>query len=67
MKWREYTRLQLDEMLRHKWIMSEKAGRDLGQSALLDWIEKHAAAFRSYITQTLREPIELPDERQRPA
>jgi len=30
------------EILKHKWIESEKAGRDIGfEKALLDWIVKH--------------------------
>jgi hypothetical protein len=45
MTYAEYLMLQREAMLRHKWIESEKAGRDLGQDALFDWIEKHAAAF----------------------
>jgi hypothetical protein len=35
------------EILRHKWIESEKAGHDIGfEKALLDWIVKHRAAWR---------------------
>jgi len=31
-----------EEILRHKWIESEKAGYDIGfERALLDWIVKH--------------------------
>ena len=30
----------------HKWIQSEKARRDLGPDALMDWVEKYAAQFR---------------------
>lgn len=30
---------QIQEMDRHKWIESEKAGCDLGQQAMLDWAE----------------------------
>jgi hypothetical protein len=31
-----------EEILRHKWIESEKAGRDIGfEQALTDWIIKH--------------------------
>lgn len=37
-----------DEILRHKWIESEKAGRDIGfERALLDWIRKHRQNWRS--------------------
>lgn len=36
-----------DEILRHKWIESEKAGHDIGfEKALLDWIVKHRPAWR---------------------
>ncbi|MBM3194077.1 MAG: DUF4032 domain-containing protein [Chlamydiae bacterium] len=31
-----------DEILRHKWIESEKAGKDIGfEKALVDWVNKH--------------------------
>lgn len=31
-----------EEILKHKWIESEKAGRDVGfEKALLDWIRNH--------------------------
>ncbi len=36
-----------EEILKHKWIESEKAGRDIGfERALLDWIVKHRANWR---------------------
>ena len=36
-----------EEILRHKWIESEKAGRDIGfESALTDWIVKHRTNWR---------------------
>ena len=36
-----------EEILRHKWIESEKAGHDVGfEKALLDWIVKHRSAWR---------------------
>ena len=35
------------EVLKHKWIESEKAGRDIGfEKALLDWIVKHRSNWR---------------------
>jgi len=37
---------QAEEMKRHKWIESEKAGYDLGNNAIHDWIKKHAKGFR---------------------
>jgi len=36
----------MEEMLRHKWIESEKAGCDLGELCCLDWIKHHGAKFR---------------------
>lgn len=36
-----------EEILKHKWIESEKAGYDIGfERALLDWIVKHRATWR---------------------
>jgi hypothetical protein len=32
-------------MERHKWIESEKAGRDLGDNALSDWIDRYWKGF----------------------
>jgi len=36
-----------EEILRHKWIESEKQGKDIGfERALLDWIRKHRESWR---------------------
>jgi len=36
-----------EEILRHKWLESEKLGRDIGfERALLDWIRKHRENWR---------------------
>ena len=36
-----------EEILKHKWIESEKAGSDIGfEKALLDWILKHRSNWR---------------------
>jgi hypothetical protein len=36
-----------DEILRHKWLESEKAGHDIGfEKALLDWVLRYRAAWR---------------------
>ena len=36
-----------EEILKHKWIESEKAGTDIGfEKALLDWILKHRSNWR---------------------
>lgn len=42
----EDIREQLIEMDIHKWIESEKACRDLGKMAYLDWIERYAEKWR---------------------
>jgi hypothetical protein len=41
------------EILRHKWIESEKAGRDIGfDVALIDWtVHHHSAWRRAYIAR----------------
>jgi hypothetical protein len=37
-----------EEILRHKWIESEKAGHDIGfERALLDWIVKYRSGWRN--------------------
>ena len=36
-----------EEIMKHKWIESEKAGRDIGfERALTDWILKHRSKWR---------------------
>ena len=36
-----------EEILKHKWIESEKAGADIGfEKALLDWVVKHRSNWR---------------------
>ncbi len=36
-----------EEILKHKWLESEKVGHDIGfEKALLDWIVKHRSAWR---------------------
>ena len=36
-----------EEILKHKWIESEKVGSDIGfEKALLDWIVKHRSNWR---------------------
>ena len=42
----EFMKAQLHEIDVHKWIESEKAGHDLGDTAVRDWIDNHAAQFR---------------------
>lgn len=36
-----------DQILRHKWLESEKEGRDIGfERALLDWMTNHRKKWR---------------------
>jgi hypothetical protein len=38
-----------EEILKHKWLESEKAGRDLGfEWALTDWVVKHRTGWRRW-------------------
>lgn len=37
---------QIQEMLKYKWIESEKAGYDLGKGAIIEWIQKYAKDWR---------------------
>lgn len=35
------------EILKHKWLESEKAGHDIGfERALVDWVTRHRAEWR---------------------
>ena len=44
-----------EEILRHKWLESEKAGHDIGfERALLDWIRKHRDGWRCARRQQVR-------------
>ena len=46
----QYYKKELNEILKHKWIESEKAGRDIGfNRALIDWVSKHRNAWRESI------------------
>lgn len=42
-----------EEILRHKWLESEKHGKDIGfERALLDWIRRHRQNWRSGRTKS---------------
>ena len=46
-RYREFL-AEREEILRHKWIESEKVGYDIGfERALLDWIIKHRSNWRT--------------------
>ncbi|GEM_PF-175873 len=53
LRWREerqrqYLAMQREEIQRYKWIESEKARRDLGAQAVLDWIGNYAESWRAW-------------------
>ena len=37
--------IQKEKIEKYKWVESEKAGRDLGQQAVVDWIRKYAKKY----------------------
>lgn len=46
MLYREFL-AEREEIMRHKWIESEKAGHDIGfEKALLDWVMRHRGSWR---------------------
>lgn len=58
MNLKEYLEFQNREIERHKWIESEKAGRDLGKDAAIDWILKYADAFSDNYIREKKVPVE---------
>jgi hypothetical protein len=57
-----------EEILRHKWIESEKAGHDIGfERALLDWIIKHRSAWQAHRKEQLKaEEFPIPNSSSQP-
>jgi hypothetical protein len=46
-----------EEILKHKWLESERLGYDIGfERALLDWIRKHREGWRAARRQNLSHP-----------
>jgi hypothetical protein len=46
-----------EEILKHKWIESERLGYDIGfERALLDWIRKHRESWRAARRQQQHHP-----------
>jgi hypothetical protein len=44
-----------EEIMRHKWIESEKAKCDIGfEQALIDWVNKHRAEWARYNKEKLQ-------------
>ena len=45
-RYKKYLETQKKDMEKYKWLESEKAGRNLGEVAILDWIKKYAKPYR---------------------
>jgi len=47
-----------EEILRHKWLESERLGYDIGfERALLDWIRKHRDGWRAHRRALLQQQV----------
>jgi hypothetical protein len=55
---KSYLEIQSREIERHKWIESEKAGKDLGMDAAIDWILKYADMFSDQFNQQVHTQLE---------
>ena len=55
---KSYLEIQSREIERHKWIESEKAGKDLGMDAAIDWILKYADMFSDQFNQEMPARLE---------
>ena len=56
-----------EEILRHKWIESEKAGRDIGfVRALIDWTRHHRARWR-LLRRSSKAALGAPSQTEGPA
>ncbi len=62
----DFMELEIAEIKRYKWIQSQKAGYDLGDGAVFDWVERYAAEFRARVLAEHREPIEYPNGKAAP-
>ena len=51
---------QRDEILRHKWIESEKVGHDIGfEAALVDWMLRYRSGWhRAYLEKWRTQPAD---------
>ncbi len=57
MLYREFL-AEREEILRHKWIESEKAGHDIGfEKALLDWVMRHRGGWRQERARQVRSSV----------
>jgi len=54
-----YLENQMLEMLKHKWIKGVHLGKDPGEEACREWIDKHASAYRKDFQAFFDEVVEL--------
>lgn len=54
---KKYLENQLHDMLVFKWIESQKAGRDLGEESIRDWIKQYAQKYRDEYNKELNRVI----------
>jgi hypothetical protein len=47
-----YMSFQCEEIRKHRYLESEKAGRDLGAEAERDWIMKFSKRVRAWVEET---------------
>lgn len=62
---KEFLNDEMKEIERYKWLQSEKAKKDLGNSCCLQWIEKYAKKYREMWEKEngkIIEEIEVEDE-----
>lgn len=45
-RYKKYLIDQKKEMEKYKWITSEKAKKNLGEQAIIEWVKKYAKKFR---------------------
>ena len=45
-KHKKFLEAQIEEIKKYKWIESEKKGKDTGEEACREWVEKFALKFR---------------------
>lgn len=46
---KKFLELEIEEMKKYKWILSEKFGYDVGENCCLEWVEKYSEDFRNKI------------------
>jgi hypothetical protein len=55
-----------EEILKHKWLESERLGYDIGfERALLDWIRKHREGWRAARRQQMAEQAQAGEQQRR--